>query len=112
MSIKTTLEGNIIIIEAEDKRLDMQSVPAFKDSVIGQLAPGKSIVLDLRAVDFIDSTGLGALLAILRRVKETDGTMVLVEVSEQTLAMFRLVKMTRIFDIYATREEALNLMNR
>lgn len=110
MTIKTSIEGANIIIEPEGNRLDMQSIPAFRESVIGQLVPGKNVILDLNAVEFIDSTGLGALLAILRRIKEIDGTMVLVKVSEQTLAMFRLVKMTRIFDIYATKEEALSAL--
>ena len=111
MTIKTSIEGDTIIVEPQITRLDMQSAPAFKQLIADQSMPGKNIILDLQGVEFIDSTGLGALLATLRRIKETDGTMVLANVSDQTLAMFRLVKMTRIFDIYASKEEALSALN-
>lgn len=107
MSIKTHTLSDALVFEPECSRLDVQSVTAFKDSVVGQLIPGKNVVLDLHTVLFIDSTGLGALLSLLRLVKKTGDTLVLAHVSEQTLAMFRLVKMNRIFDIYASTEEAV-----
>ena len=107
MSIKSHTLGDALVFEPECSRLDVQSVTAFKESIVSQLIPGKNVVIDLHAVLFIDSTGLGALLSILRHVKSTGDSLVLAHVSEQTLAMFRLVKMNRIFDIYESTEEAL-----
>ncbi len=111
MSIKTRKIGDILIVEPELNRLDVQSVPAFKKSVADLSLPERHLIVDLHTVQFIDSTGLGALLSLLRRVKEVDGQLVLSDVSDQALAMFRLVKMTRIFDIYETVEDALEALN-
>ena len=111
MEVKTTQNGNTLIMELQSERLDVQSVPAFKAATADLIQPGGNIVIDLHAVQFVDSSGLGALLSLLRRAKEVDGQLVLARASEQTLAMFRLVRMTRIFDLYPTLDEALEAMN-
>jgi anti-sigma B factor antagonist len=112
MAIKSSIENDVIIIEPELNRLDVQSVPAFKDAVTELFKPGSNVILDLHGVQFIDSTGLGALLSALRQIKENDGSMVLACVGEQALAMFRLVKMNRIFDIYPGKGEALRALEK
>ncbi|MDF7823979.1 STAS domain-containing protein [Pontiellaceae bacterium B12227] len=106
----TETHDNALVFEPELTRLDVQSVPAFKESSTSLLVPGKDVVMDLKQVLFIDSTGLGALLSLLRKIKENDGRLVLANASEQTLAMFRMVRMTRIFDIYETTEDALKAL--
>lgn len=103
-------QRKIIVLEPVQPRLDVQSVPAFKETSGKKIAPGFNVIMDLRNVEFIDSTGLGALLSLLRKVKESEDQMVLTHVSEQALAMFRLVKMTRIFDIYDSTDEALEVL--
>lgn len=111
MEVKTTQDGNTLIVEPALARLDVQSVPAFKEMSADLVQPGGNMVIDLHAVKFVDSTGLGALLSLLRRAKEVDGQLALARASEQTMAMFRLVRMTRIFDIYSTVDEALASLN-
>lgn len=111
MDVKTSQNGRVLVVELDLIRLDVQSVPAFKTSTSELVQPGGSMVIDLQCVQFVDSTGLGALLSLLRRIKEMDGQLVLARASDQTLAMFRLVKMTRIFDIYSTVEEAVVALN-
>ncbi len=111
MSIKTRRAGNVLVVEPEMNRLDVQSVPAFKNSIADLPLPGEHLIIDLHSIQFIDSTGLGALLSLLRRTKEVGGQLVLASAGDQALAMFRLVKMTRIFDIYATVDEALDALN-
>ena len=107
MKINTYLDGGTLVVEPHMNRLDMQSVPIFKESASRSLTPGGKVILDLKAVEFIDSAGLGALLSLRRRTSELEGNIVLANASEQTLAMFRLMKMNRIFDIFSTKEEAL-----
>lgn len=111
MTLNSRVTNNTLIVEPDATRLDVQSVPDFKSSVTGELSGGQNLIVDLHLVQFIDSTGLGALLSLLRLVKETDGQMLLANLSDQALAMFRLVKMTRIFDIYPTAELALDALD-
>lgn len=99
------------MVEPTLSRLDVQSVPTFKTEISKLIEPGGRMVIDMHEIQFVDSTGLGALLSLLRKIKETEGELHLARVSDQTLAMFRLVKMTRIFDLHATVEEAAEQVN-
>jgi anti-sigma B factor antagonist len=111
MNMKIQREANALVMIPELSRIDVQTVPSFKEGALAAVEPCARIVLDLKSVQFIDSTGLGALLSLLRNVRATEGQLVLANASEQTLAMFRLVKMTKIFDLYDGVEEALDALN-
>jgi anti-sigma B factor antagonist len=107
MKLKQETIQNVVVVTPELHRLDVQSVPDFKQATATLPSPRVHLAMDLHQIQFIDSTGLGALLSLLRRVKELGGTMVLVNAGEQVLAMFRLVKMTRVFELYESIAEAI-----
>jgi anti-sigma B factor antagonist len=65
------------------------------------------LVFDLRRLRFTDSSGLGAFLSCLRHVNARDGDVKLCGMSPQVRAVFELVRLHRIFDIYSTPEEAV-----
>ena len=56
--------------------LDALSAPTFRVSVNG-IEPGNSVLVDLSGVGFVDSVGLGALVGVVRRVRESGGTVVI-----------------------------------
>jgi len=64
-------------------------------------------VLDLSRLRFVDSSGLGALLSCLRQLTGRGGDLRLSGMSKPVRALFELVRMHRIFDIYPTKEEAI-----
>ena len=61
----------------------------------------------LKNVKFVDSSGLGTLLSCLRVLRARDGDMKLYGMNKQVKALFELVRMQRIFNIYDTAEEAI-----
>ena len=76
------------------------------DDAIGR---GKTaVVLDLSAVEFIDSTGLSVLLNGLRLVTRQRGHMALVCTNPTVLRLFEITRLDATFDIYADRESALS----
>ena len=68
---------------------------------------GGHLVLDLRAVTFIDSTGLSVILNGLRRVTRQRGRMTLVCANPTVLRLFEITRLTSTFDIHETRDDAL-----
>jgi anti-sigma B factor antagonist len=64
-------------------------------------------VIDLSRLRFVDSSGLGAFISCLRKLNAKGGDLKLCGMSKQVRAVFELVRMHRIFDIFGTREEAL-----
>ncbi|AFZ03007.1 STAS domain-containing protein [Calothrix sp. PCC 6303] len=70
------------------------------------VATGAKIVLvDLQQIDFVDSSGLGALVAAMQIVKSSDGQMFICSLNEQVKMLFELTKMERIFKVFANQEE-------
>ncbi|MBA3747081.1 MAG: STAS domain-containing protein [Solirubrobacterales bacterium] len=61
----------------------------------------RAIVLDLSAVEFIDSTGLSVLLSGLRRMNQVQGRMALVCANPTVLRLFEITSLDETFDIFA-----------
>src|ERR1700745_3181575 len=75
--------------------VDVYSAPQLRERVIQLLADGiPHIIADLREVDFLDSTGLGALVGSLKRLREQDGSLKLVASSGRITPLFRLSRLS------------------
>jgi anti-anti-sigma factor len=73
------------------------------------VAVGTNILLiDLQQVDFVDSSGLGALVAAMQIVKSANGQMFVCSLNEQVQMLFELTKLERIFKVFANQEEFNN----
>jgi len=65
------------------------------------------VVLNLTQVDFIDSSGLSAMVTGLKATKEKGGWLRLVGLNENISKVFELTRLNRIFDIYKNTEDSL-----
>ncbi len=66
----------------------------------------RNVVLDLSLAAFIDSTGLGALIALLKRVSENGGDLSLAGLQKKARMVLEITRTHRIFEIYETVGEA------
>ena len=84
--------------------LDLTTVPRARDALVqvATLHPGQTVVVDLDGVSFLDSVGLGVLVGGLRRLRTTDGDLVLVCTTPRLLDLFNLTRLDRVFEIYPT----------
>lgn len=58
--------------------------------------------MDLADVEFMDSTGLGVLIGSLKRLRETDGSMVLAGIRPSVARVFEITGLDRIFTIHGS----------
>jgi anti-sigma B factor antagonist len=65
------------------------------------------LIVDLSRVDFLDSTGLGALIGGQRRAKEFGGEVRLVAKEGQILRLLRITGLLKVFAVYPTLEDAI-----
>jgi len=65
------------------------------------------IVLDLSRVNWIDSTGLGELIASLSTLKKNNGNMVLSNIQSPVQSLLKMTNLTQIFDTYPDVAEAV-----
>ena len=88
--------------------VDVYTAPRLRERVIQLLANGaRHIISDLREVDFLDSTGLGALVGSLKRLREQDGSLKLVTAADRILTIFRLTGLVRVFALHSSFPEAI-----
>jgi anti-sigma B factor antagonist len=88
-------------------RLNMVAAPAFKNLVEETVASGQTrIVVDLGQVTFIDSSGLGALIAGLKATRQAGGDLRLADVPEQVMTVLRLTNLDRVLRVHPTVVDA------
>ena len=87
--------------------LDAGNVKGFRAAIESIATTHDTLLLDMSRLNFVDSSGLGALLSCLRTMKGKQGQLLLFGMTKSVRALFELVRMHRIFSIYNSQEEAL-----
>jgi anti-sigma B factor antagonist len=93
--------------------LDMATAPTVRAALLEAADRGDHrLVVDLNRVEFLDSTGLGALIGAQRRAKEGGGEIRLAVPEGQILRLLRITGLLRVFGVYPTLDDALSGKNR
>jgi anti-anti-sigma factor len=95
-------------VVAPTGRLDVAGAPALKDAISEALKNGQPrVVLDMEGVSFVDSTGLGSVIAALKQIRSSQGDLRLAAPNQQVRVVLELTTLDRVFPYYSTVEEAL-----
>lgn len=106
MRIDSRTEGDVMILQAKDKRIDARSAPDLKEKIGGFVSAGSEwLVLDLSEVEFVDSSGLGAIVSALKLLGRK-GDLVIAGAREPVQALFKLTRMDKVFRMFPTADEA------
>lgn len=110
MQIDFKEEGRALVVAPRGPDLDAHAAVALRDQVIGRIEKGHDrIVLDLARVDFLDSTGLGAVVTLFKRVGP-GGALIVCGVGDMVANVFRLTRMDRVFRMARDVGHALELI--
>ena len=105
--VVTAISATAATVSFPVQNLDASNVKAFRDAIQTITGSHDIVLLDMSALNFVDSSGLGALLSCLRAMNGKNGQLRLYGMTKPVKALFELVRMHRIFPIYNSREEAL-----
>ena len=87
--------------------VDVYSSPKLKEQLVESIDEGcANLIVDLDGVAFIDSSGLGVLVSVLRRARERDGAVRIVCTRENVLKIFRITGLDKVFPIFSDAAEA------
>jgi len=109
--ITTETANDILFIKIDTDVLDASNSSEFKDQTTNIIAGHSKVIMDMGGLNFIDSSGLGAILSCQRSCNENNGKLKLFAISKTVRTLFELVRMHKVFDIYNTKEEALAAFN-
>jgi anti-sigma B factor antagonist len=96
----------VAVVTPQVDRLDVRTVPEFRDEMSKLIDQHTRVVLNMELINFVDSTGLGALMSCIRKLNQKGGGLRLVALQQQVNAMFRLVRMHKVFDTFETVDQA------
>jgi len=106
MELALEHRGAVSVIRV-DGRLDAVSAVELKTKFGKWLNDGNKYVMDLTGMDFIDSTGLGSLVACLKSAAEQAGEIRLCGLRPKPRMVFEITRAYKIFDIYDDLEAAV-----
>lgn len=102
----------MLVLHVAEARLDTIKAPNLRDELIHDVEAGPShIVLDLSPTEFMDSSGLGALVSCRKRVG-AQGTLAIAGAQGTVARLFALARMARVFAIYPTTDAPIAQMGR
>ena len=111
MMIDEELRGGVLVLSIREPRLDAARAPAFKEAIAARIAGGyQRLVLDFSRVDFIDSSGLGAVVASLKRLGP-GGALAVSGTRGAVAKVFSLTRMDRVFPLHETVDKAVAALN-
>jgi anti-sigma B factor antagonist len=100
-------DGGVLVIRVEGQ-LIVGNRQTLKEMVQQALDAGeRKILVDFSRTGYIDSSGLGALVSISKKVRENGGELRLAGLNEDLRSLFELTKLDTLFAIAETREQAL-----
>jgi anti-sigma B factor antagonist len=96
----------VLVITGE---MDVHTSPKFRKQVVDLAANGTiHIIADLRGLDFLDSTGLGALVGGLKRLRLRQGSLMIVTSAGRILKLFQITGLTHAFALHSCVLDAIS----
>ncbi|WP_396218828.1 STAS domain-containing protein [Gemmatimonas sp.] len=93
------VEGQLVVTNRQD----------FKQAILDEVELGaRTVVIDFTQSGYIDSSGLGALVSLSKRVRDAGGDVRLTGLNEDLRRLFELTRLDQLFPLYATRADALS----
>jgi anti-sigma B factor antagonist len=109
LKVKTRMEGDVAIVSVSGKLMGGPESDALRNEVKNLIDGGtKKFVVNLKGVPWINSTGLGALMAVYTSIQRSEGVLKLCHVSDRIQSLFMITKLLTIFDTYPTEQEAID----
>ncbi len=88
----------ITAINAEGLKKELNNI--FNDNV-------KKLIISFENINFIDSTGFGIFLSVMKTAESNDGELKLCNVNQEIMKLFKLLHLDNVFDIYNTVDDCL-----
>jgi anti-sigma B factor antagonist len=100
--------NDVIVVTVTGDVLDASVIGDFKSEMTPVLKSEYRVVFDMSNIQFVDSSGVGAILACLRTLNAEGGDLKICSLTKPVQALFELVRMHKIFDIFDSKELAVS----
>ncbi|KPJ65879.1 MAG: hypothetical protein AMJ43_09805 [Coxiella sp. DG_40] len=112
VSVEYTAKATIVTF-TDEKILEETDIQALRESIMSVIEQAEriSLILDFCNVRFLSSAVLGLLISVSKKVYERDGQLKLCNITPKIYEIFKITRLTKIFDIYDDREGAIESLS-
>ncbi len=105
---KVIESGGVTILKLNVQSLDALTVPELRPA-IAQLVErgGVKVVVDMSSVEVIDSSGVGVIVGLFKRMRSLGGAVRVAAVGKQPMEIFKVMLLDRVLPIFAATRQAL-----
>jgi len=107
MKSSTRTEKGTTIVDVVGQ-IDLGSSPALRKTLLESLKGTQSVAINLSAVKYIDSSGIASLLEVFKEARNSGKRLVLFGLTGAVLQVLQLTRLTGVFEIHETEDQALN----
>ncbi|MFN4219716.1 MAG: anti-sigma factor antagonist [bacterium] len=107
IEVKSQQIEDLFLIEIEGE-VDTYTSSKIKQDILKLVEKSSFIIISMEKVKFIDSTGLGILIGILKKVKEKEGEMVIVSTNSYINQIFEITGLYKVFKIVESIQQAVD----
>src|SRR5579862_9427875 len=98
--------GGVLIVDCAGRIVFGEESAYLRDMVKKLIMERKQIVMNLSGVNFIDSGGLGTLVALYTTARNNGSSIKLASLTQRVGDLLQITKLVTVFDVYETAEEA------
>lgn len=106
LQTSTRTVGNALVVDLSGRIVFGEETTALRDQVKDLLGQSKGIVLNLSHVSYIDSSGVGTLVAVYASARSAGGVIKLAALTGRVKDVLAITKLVSIFETFPTVEEA------
>lgn len=107
MEFKLEQDGDVTVARVCSESLSAHNVKDFKAKMSDLMKPHAGIVMDMSLIKFMDSSGVGALIACVNELNNLKGSLRLCNITKQVKNLFDLIRAGRFLQIFGSSEEAV-----
>lgn len=109
LEIRQREHEGIAVVELSGRITVGQEAALLRETVTSLAAAGRrNVILRLDGVDYIDSTGLGALVMCATSLRKQGGNLKLVNLNKRNLELLVITKLATVFDLFGDEQDAVN----
>ena len=108
--LKTEKINNVIVVKFNNiDRFNALIVEPVKEQLKSFYnKPDTRLALNLEGIKFVDSSGFGVVLSILKTASSNQGQFKICNIRPEVMELFKLLQLHNVFDLYDTQEECVN----
>lgn len=109
MKIKEKIENHVAVLTLNGKMMGGPETQAVHDHIKSLISDGiKNVVIDLGGVKWMNSSGMGVLMASMTTLNNADGKLVLARVTEKVESLLIITQLIKVFTTFETVERAVS----